>query len=66
MICETVKVSAPVTDENPHGYFVINLSDLSDEHELFDESNTLAKRGRQKKSSNAQGDATADESAAEE
>lgn len=34
--CETVKVKAPVTDDNPAGYIVINASDVNDSHELFD------------------------------
>lgn len=38
MILETVKIVSPVSDENPLGYIVINASDLSDEHELFAES----------------------------
>jgi len=36
MICETVKVVSPVSDDNPHGYIVINKADLSEDHELFD------------------------------
>jgi hypothetical protein len=34
--CETVRVKSPATDKNPHGYIVINLDDLGNEHELFD------------------------------
>lgn len=37
MQLETVKVVSPVSDDNPHGYIVINKTDLTDEHELFDE-----------------------------
>jgi hypothetical protein len=38
MQCETVKVVSPVSDDNPHGYIIINKSDLTQDHELFDES----------------------------
>ncbi len=31
----TVKVISPVSPGNPHGYIVINESDLTEEHELF-------------------------------
>jgi hypothetical protein len=34
--CATVRVVAPVTDENPHGHITINASDLTDGHRLFD------------------------------
>lgn len=37
MHCPTVKVVSPVSDENPHGYIVINESDLTEEHEIFGE-----------------------------
>ncbi|EON13148.1 HeH/LEM domain-containing protein [Pandoraea sp. SD6-2] len=37
MQLETVKVVSPVSDDNPLGYIVINKTDLTDEHELFDE-----------------------------
>lgn len=37
MIVETVKVVSAVTDNNPHGYVVINKSDLTEEHTLFGE-----------------------------
>jgi hypothetical protein len=37
MDCPTVRVVSPVSDENPHGYIVINQSDLTDDHEVFDE-----------------------------
>jgi len=37
MELKTVKIVSPVTDENPLGYIVINETDLSKEHELFDE-----------------------------
>jgi len=36
MICKTIRVTAPVSDENPLGYIVINESDLTDGHTLFD------------------------------
>ena len=32
----TVRVVSPVSDDNPHGFIVINEADLTDEHELFD------------------------------
>jgi hypothetical protein len=35
-IIETVRIVAPVTPENPLGFVVINRSDLTDAHELFD------------------------------
>ena len=35
MIVETVKIVAPVSIENPHGYVVINKGDLADHHEIF-------------------------------
>lgn len=35
MECETVKVVSPATDENPHGYIVINKSDLTEDHKVF-------------------------------
>lgn len=35
MQCPTVRITAPVTDENPHGYIVINEADLTEEHTLF-------------------------------
>ncbi|MBU9823189.1 hypothetical protein J1782_25185 [Rahnella sp. BCC 1045] len=38
MIIETVKVAADTTDENPLGYVVINKSDLTEEHALFEEA----------------------------
>lgn len=37
MQVETVRVVSPVTEENDLGYIVINKSDLTDEHELFDD-----------------------------
>jgi len=37
MELKTVKIVSPVTDENPLGYIVINETDLSEEHERFDE-----------------------------
>lgn len=34
--CETVRVKAEVTDDNPNGFIVINKTDFKeDEHELF-------------------------------
>jgi len=35
MNCPTVRVVSPVSDDNPHGYIVINESDLTDDHEVF-------------------------------
>ena len=34
-IVETVRVVSPVSDGNPHGYVVINRTDLTPEHEVF-------------------------------
>lgn len=34
--CETVKVVTEITAANPHGYVVINKSDLTDEHQIFE------------------------------
>ncbi|CAB3784357.1 hypothetical protein [Pararobbsia alpina] len=38
MECPTVKVASPVSDDNPHGYIVINESDLTEDHEVFEEA----------------------------
>ncbi|HWG06002.1 MAG TPA: hypothetical protein VG271_13395 [Beijerinckiaceae bacterium] len=38
MQVETVKIVSPKSDENPHGYIVINKDDLREEHELFVEA----------------------------
>lgn len=35
MQLETVRVVSPVSEDNPHGYIVINKSDLTEQHELF-------------------------------
>lgn len=35
MELETVKIVSPVSSDNPHGYIVINKSDLTEDHELF-------------------------------
>jgi hypothetical protein len=35
MTVKTVKVVAPVSVKNPHGYIVINESDITQDHELF-------------------------------
>ena len=48
MQVETVKVVSPVSDDNPHGYIVINKSDLTDEHELFGEEKTKPARKTRK------------------
>ena len=45
MQLETVKVVSEVSDDNPHGYIVINKSDLTDEHELFGEGAKKAEKG---------------------
>ena len=39
---ETVKIVSPVSIENPHGYIVINKSDLTPAHVVFGE---VVKRG---------------------
>lgn len=33
---ETVKIKSPKSEDNPLGFVVINATDLTDEHELFD------------------------------
>lgn len=38
MELETIKVVTPVTDENPHGHIVINKTDLTDDHVVFEKS----------------------------
>jgi hypothetical protein len=48
MHCETVKVVTPVSDQNPHGYIVINKSDLTDKHEIFDAKPVKATRKTKK------------------
>jgi hypothetical protein len=40
MHCPTVKVVSPVSDDNQHGYIVINESDLNEDHEVFDENSS--------------------------
>lgn len=45
MELETVKVASPVSEENPLGYIVINKSDLTDEHQVFDEKKAPALKG---------------------
>jgi hypothetical protein len=35
---ETVKVVCPVTEGNPHGYYVKNKEDMTDTDVLFDEA----------------------------
>jgi hypothetical protein len=32
---KTVKIIVPVSDDNPHGYIVINEADLAEDHDLF-------------------------------
>lgn len=41
MNLETIKVVSPVSDDNTLGYIVINATDRTDKHELFDESAEL-------------------------
>ena len=41
-LLETVRVVSPVSSENPHGYIVINKSDLTPSHVVFGE---VVKRG---------------------
>lgn len=55
MELETVKIAAEVTAENPLGYIVINKTDLTEDHVLFDES---AKKSKGKKTAAATTDAT--------
>lgn len=35
--CETVRVTSPKSDDNPTGYIVINKSDLTKDHTLYEE-----------------------------
>jgi hypothetical protein len=37
MQCETVRVVSPITDDNDLGYIIINKSDMTDDHTLFEE-----------------------------
>ena len=64
MELETVKIAAEVTTENPLGYIVINKTDLTEDHVLFDES---AKKSKGKKTAatttDTAGDGTTDTSA---
>jgi hypothetical protein len=49
MECPTVKVVSPVSDENPHGYIVINESDLTEDYEVFgDEKAAVAPAAKRK------------------
>ncbi|MBA4707519.1 hypothetical protein [Aquitalea aquatica] len=57
MELETVKITADVTAENLLGYIVINKTDLTEEHELFDES---AKKAKGKKTAAATTDTNGD------
>lgn len=34
-LCKTVRIVSPVTKANPHGYIVINESDLKETHEIY-------------------------------
>jgi len=41
--CATVKVKAPVTEDNPTGFIVINESDFTPgDHELFDDDDSAS------------------------
>lgn len=42
--CATVRVAAPVSEANPHGHIVINASDLTAEHTLFDAAQEEAEK----------------------
>lgn len=44
MECETVKSVAPVSDENPLGYIVINKDDLAEGQVLFEDKPVRAPR----------------------
>lgn len=48
MEVETVKVVSPASDGNPHGYIVINKSDLTDKHEIFSAGPVKATRKTKK------------------
>jgi hypothetical protein len=37
MQVDTVKIKSPISDDNPLGFIVINKSDLTEEHDLFEE-----------------------------
>jgi hypothetical protein len=52
MEIETVKITTDVTDQNQLGYVIINKSDLTEEHTLFDED------AGKKKAKNKGSDAT--------
>lgn len=41
MYCPTVKVVSPASDDNPHGYIVINESDLTEDHEVFEDESAV-------------------------
>lgn len=49
---ETVRIVSPVSDENPHGYVVINRSDLAATDVLF-EGAAPQKRSRKPKAEEA-------------
>jgi hypothetical protein len=51
MQLETVKVVSEVSEDNPHGYIVINKSDLTDDHKLFVEAEEKPARGKAAKQS---------------
>jgi hypothetical protein len=48
MHCPTVRVVSPVSDDNPHGFIVINESDLTDDHEIFEEGADEAAKPKRK------------------
>ena len=61
---ETVKIAADVTADNPLGYIIINKTDLTEDHVLFDESGKKTK-GKKAAATTADtaGDGTTDTSA---
>ncbi|WP_413724656.1 hypothetical protein [Sodalis sp. RH16] len=52
MEIETIKIVADITDDNPHGYIIINKDDLTEEHEIFTaepvEAEPVKKKGKAK------------------
>lgn len=38
--CKTVRVKSPISEDNKSGFIIINESDLTDEHELFNETSS--------------------------
>ncbi|MBA4710541.1 hypothetical protein [Aquitalea aquatica] len=62
MELETVKIAAEVTAENPLGYIVINKTDLTEDHALFDElaKDDSSKKAKGKKTAAATTDTNGD------